>query len=354
MKKSAETYAKFQDSVADLQRRGLYNPTFQNFILGGKDINNLKPGEVWDIASATPYQDLDQYTGHLFDKMEDSFIESDPNTGLDWYGVSRQRREEALTPAMQDLLSTDIGRFHYAQSKAAAERLLGRPLTEAEAMQTFRNDVLTATNKYEHRIPKENAAYKRKAELQDALTLDNARTNNDIRKTKELRKNTPGFDSKGNAIAGGVNDTKNSNIFREAESNVTQPGKLGSYAKYENSEKQHVYIEPVKQPDNIVMGKDKDSGETRQMYKYSNKSMKNMEIYKADSEGNLSRRYIPHDNDKNYNFIPTYGIQSRFVNGHFEYYLAGMFVEDVKDGKPLEGSDGSGTTYLIPVKEGQT
>lgn len=168
--------------------------------------------------------------------MEDSFIESDPETGLDWYGVSRQRREEALTPAMQDLLSTDIGRFHYAQSKAAAERLLGRPLTEAEAMQTFKNDVLTATNKYEHRTPKENAAYKRKAELQDALTLDNARTNNDIRKEKELRKNTPGFDSKGDAIPGYKKDDKSSNIFREAELRVTKPGKLGSYTQYEGSE----------------------------------------------------------------------------------------------------------------------
>lgn len=349
MKKSAETYEKYQDSIADLQKKGLYNPIFQNFILGGKDINSLKEGEVWDIASATPYQDLNQYTGHLFDKMEDSFIESDPETGLDWYGVSRQRREEALTPAMQDLLSTDIGRFHYAQSKAAAERLLGRPLTEAEAMQTFRNDVLAATTKYEHRTPKENAAYKRKAELQDALTLDNARTNNDIRKEKELRKNTSGFDSKGAAIPGSGNNIKNSNIFREAEYRATQPGKLGDYTQYEASQQYYQYIDPVHQPDDIVILKDKDSGETRQVYKYSNKSMKNIKMYKADSDGNLSRRYITSDDDKDYTFIPIGGMQARFVNGRYEYYISGRFVDG--DGKPIEGYDGSGTTYLIPVKE---
>lgn len=134
MKKSAETYAKFQDSVADLQRRGLYNPAFQNFILGGKDINNLKPGEVWDIASATPYQDLNQYTGHLFDKMEDAFMGTD-KTGKDWYGVSADRRRTVLTPMMGDLLSTDLGRFHYEQARANAASKLNRIPTEKEVMQ---------------------------------------------------------------------------------------------------------------------------------------------------------------------------------------------------------------------------
>lgn len=97
------------------------------------------------------------------------------------------------------------------------------------------------------------------------------------------------------------------------------------------------------------MVKDKDSGETRQVYKYSNRSIKNMEMYKADSKGNLSRRYITSDNDKNYTFIPTGGMQARFVNGRYEYYISGRFVDE--NGGIISGSDGSGSTYLIPVKE---
>lgn len=349
MKKSAETYDEYQKNVAKAKANNTYNQAFEDFRNNGRNIKDLGVNEVWDVNSPGVYADLNQYTSHLFDKMEDSFIESDPKTGLDWYGVSRQRREEALTPAMQDLLSTDLGRFHYAQSKAVAEQLLGRQLSDAEAMQAFKNDVLTSTSKYEHRIPKENAAYKRKAELQDAMTLDNVRTNNDIRKEKELRKNTPGYDSKGNAIPGYTKDNNSQNIFREAEANVSKEGKLGNYVQYEGSQQYYQHIDPVQQPDNVVIMKDKDTGETRQAYKYSNRSMKNIEMYKEDGNGNLSRRYIKSNNDRDYTFIPTGGMQARYINGKYEYYISGVFTDE--NGNTIEGSDGSGNTYLIPVKE---
>jgi len=64
---------------------------------------------VWDRISPIQYQDLNEYAGHIFDKMEDSFIESDPETGLDWYGVNRDRRAEALTPQLGGLLSSPLG-----------------------------------------------------------------------------------------------------------------------------------------------------------------------------------------------------------------------------------------------------
>lgn len=348
MKKSAENYDEYLKNVAKAKANGTFNQDFEDFVLDGKNINDLGVNEIWDRLAPSAYQDLNQYTGHLFDKMDDAYIETDEN-GLDWFGVSRSRRDEALTPMLSDLLNTDLGKFHYAQSKATAELLNNRPVTDAEAMQQFRNDILTATHEYDKRTYKENPEYARRKEFEYAKRLDAARTANDIWKEKELRKDTPGFDSKGNGIPGYSKNKTTPNIFREAELRTNKIGKAGDYVQYEGSQQYYQHIDPVYQPDDIVIVKDKDSNETRQVYKYSNRSMKNMEMYKADSKGNLSRRYITHDNDKDYTFVPTGGMRARFVNGHYEYYISGRFVDG--DGNAIEGSDGSGTTYLIPVKE---
>lgn len=353
-KKSAETYQKFQDSIAELQSKGLYNQEFQDFVLNGKNINNLKRGEIWDVTAATPYQNLSQYTGYLFDKMEDELIESDPKTGLDWYGVSREKRDQALTGALPEILSTDIGRYHYMKSKKAAEDALGRRLTEAEATQAFKNNVLQSTSKYEHRTPKENPEYKRKRDYYYDVALDTARTNNDIRRQKELRKNTPGFDEKGNAIKGYTGDKKSINIFREAEARSTDDGKMKDYTRYVPGAQYTQQIDPVYAPKNRIVMKDSDTGEKIEAFEYDNHTMKNMELYKVKEDGTLSRRYITHNNNDDYTFIPTGNMKARWVNGKYEYFISGTFTSSRSDDNndiKLKGSDNSGEVYYIPVKE---
>ena len=355
MKKSADTYQKYQDSIAELQSKGLYNPEFQDFVLNGKDINNLKRGEMWDIAAATPYQDLNQYTGHLFDKMEDELIESDPKTGYDWYGVSRQKRADALDGALPEMLGTDIGRFHYIKARSAAEKALGRRLTEPEALQAFKNSILEATSQYEHRTPKENAEYKRKRDYQYSVALDNARTNNDIRRQKELRKNTPGFDEKGNAIKGYTKNEKPSiNIFREAEARATDDGKLKDHTRYVPGAQYKQRIDPVYAPDSRSIKKNSVTGETVETFTYNNRTMKNMEIYKVKDDGTLQKRYIKHNDDADYRFTPTGFMRARYVNGKYEYYISGKFTSSKSDKNNtinLKGSDNSDEIYYIPVKE---
>ena len=134
MKKSAETYEKYQENVAKAIANNEFNPAFEEFSLQGKNINDLGVGEMWDRIAPIRYLDLNQYTGHLFDKMEDEYMGTD-ETGKDWYGVSADRRKQALTPMMGDLLSTDLGRFHYEQARANAAAKLNRTPTEKEVMQ---------------------------------------------------------------------------------------------------------------------------------------------------------------------------------------------------------------------------
>jgi hypothetical protein len=67
---------------------------------------------MWNISSPYTYQDLNQFTGHIFDKMADSFL----GTGADhydYYGVSREDRAKALTQHLSGLLSQPLGQYHY-------------------------------------------------------------------------------------------------------------------------------------------------------------------------------------------------------------------------------------------------
>lgn len=198
-KKSAENYDTYLKSVGEQRAKNLFNPAYEDFILNGKTIENLGKDEIWDRLSAGSYQDLNQYTGHLFDKMDDEFMGTD-EYGRDWYGVSPERRMQALTPMMGDLLSTDLGKFHYEQSRNNAAKLLKRTPTEDEVMKQFANDVITATHEYDKRNYKENPEYKRQKEYEYANKLDANKQARNYHYDKLKLANTPGYDENGNPI----------------------------------------------------------------------------------------------------------------------------------------------------------
>jgi hypothetical protein len=78
----------------------------------GDPENGIKASGIWGYSSPTEYKDLNQFTGHIFDKMADEYIRT--IDGYDYSGVSRERRENALTSQLGGLINTDLGRFHYA------------------------------------------------------------------------------------------------------------------------------------------------------------------------------------------------------------------------------------------------
>lgn len=198
----AQEYLK---NRADLEAKGLYNPEFEQFAMEGKTLENwgMQP---WTRTSPYTYQDLNQYTGHVFDNLKDSFIESDPKTGLDWFGVSRDQREEALTQQMGGLLNTPLGKWHYQQSVNNFVAEHGRQPNEAEALQQFKNDILTATREYEHRTYKENPMFEREMDHRYAIDLHRQNAATDYYYDKLKRANTLGFDSNGDPISTSVDD----------------------------------------------------------------------------------------------------------------------------------------------------
>lgn len=208
-KQQADIINEYNKNKSILQRDNKFNSLYEQSILGyDKEGNPITP-ETWDVDkmgrlfdrhSPSVYQDLNQFTGHLFDKMDDEFMGTDKQ-GRDWYGISPERRMKALTPLMGDLLNTDLGKFHYEQSRKNAAFLLNRTPTEEEVMDQFAKDIITATDEYDRRNYKENPEYARQRNAQKQMQVHAANAAVDHEYKLKERANTPGYDSNGNPIS---------------------------------------------------------------------------------------------------------------------------------------------------------
>jgi hypothetical protein len=140
MRTNAKVGFEYLDAIEKAKAKNEFNQAFEDWTLskdngGPGSFNEFSSadGAMWNRPAPYTYQDLNQFAGHIFDKMEDSFI----GTGADhydYYGVSREDRAKALTQHLSGLLSQPLGRFHYENSKAAYENMLGRKLSDDEAM----------------------------------------------------------------------------------------------------------------------------------------------------------------------------------------------------------------------------
>ena len=168
MRTNAKVGFEYLDAVEKAKAKNEFNQQFEDYTLknGGPGLFNefsSRNGAMWNRPAPYTYQDLNQFAGHIFDKMEDSYIETGADH-YDYYGVSREAREKALTQHLSGLLSQPLGRFHYENSKAAYESMLGRRLSDDEAMKYWQRDILDSTQEYEHRNRKLNEVWKMQQE----------------------------------------------------------------------------------------------------------------------------------------------------------------------------------------------
>lgn len=164
MRTNAKLGFEYLDAIEKAKAKNEFNENFENWSLthGGPGLFSefsSAGGKMWNRPAPYVYQDLNKYTGHIFDKMADSFLGTGKDH-YDYYGVSREDRAKALTQHLSGLMNDPLGRYHYEQSKAAYERMLGRPLSDDEAMTRWQSDILDSTVEYEHRNRKLNEMYK--------------------------------------------------------------------------------------------------------------------------------------------------------------------------------------------------
>jgi hypothetical protein len=134
---------------------------------------------MWNRPGPGRYQDQNTMVSPLFDHMQDEFISSDGQ--YDYSGVSRDRRALILQANLGALLKTPNGRYHYELAKQEAARKLGRTPTESEALAFYQDQLLDASDRFEHRTRTENKDWARRRESQIRMSEDDHRTANDIR-----------------------------------------------------------------------------------------------------------------------------------------------------------------------------
>lgn len=166
LRQSAETAKEYIKNRGILQSKGLYNPDYERSILGGGSLEdwNTITGGIWTRTSPSEYQDLNQYTSHIFDNIKDSYIGTD-NQHYDWYGVTERDLYDSLTPdKLGGLLNTDIGRFHYSNAIRDLAAQGNQNPTEAEKMEQFRKNIVAANHEKVHRDRKLNELWKMRQE----------------------------------------------------------------------------------------------------------------------------------------------------------------------------------------------
>ena len=162
IRRNAAIAEEYQKSADQLKARNKFDEAYEKFRLGGKTLQDLGVNEDWNTSSASPYEPLDVYTEHLWKDMKPEYIRYDPKTGMDYTGVTKERRAKALTEEqINDMLKTDLGKYFYEISKQNAAIELGRKPSEEEARDRYRRDILSQTSRFDYEIGKENPAYAR-------------------------------------------------------------------------------------------------------------------------------------------------------------------------------------------------
>jgi len=162
LRQSAETAKEYIKNRGIMQTKGLWNPDYERATLKGGSLEDWDTvnGGVWTRTAPSEYQDLNQYTSHIFDNLKDSYIGTDKNH-YDWYGVTENDLYKSLTPdKLGGLLNTDLGRFHYSNAirDLAAQGNLNP--SEAEKMEQFRKNIVAANHERVHQDRKLNELWK--------------------------------------------------------------------------------------------------------------------------------------------------------------------------------------------------
>lgn len=367
--KAAEEYLK---NRAELMRLGKWNPNYEKSRLGGMSVENwntMGGNGVFTQTSPDAYQDLNELTGHIFDKMKDEYMGEEG--GYDYFGVSRKRRENALASQLSSILNSDLGKYHYEQTKAALEAEYGRPVADKEVLERLKNNILDSTSEYEHRNRTENKEYARSREYAYANSLDAAKSRRDYYYTqiapydldangtldeseKSLMKTTKTEIAK----TGGDKNKKTINAFREAEAYAKATSDLyginniaGLHSNFAPGNTFNEGVDPILNSDRVIIkdsnkvARDKFVFAAKDIYK---STMRNGTIFTITDNGEVHPlSWQKKGNAETFDFVPDGNMRAIWDGSGYKYYISGKMTSN--DGyKVQEGRD-----VWIQVKEGR-
>lgn len=169
IKMSKDAANKYLENKALLERSGLYNEDFESAITKGMNLNNwstVKNG-MWGRLSPTEYKDLNKATSHWFDGYKDEYMYT--KDGYDYFGISRNRINNAITKNMSGFINSDYGRYYYNNAANELRQLGIENPTQEQIINKLRSNIITANDEVTRENRQMNEKYKMQLELNDSL-----------------------------------------------------------------------------------------------------------------------------------------------------------------------------------------
>ena len=149
IRQTAEVGRQFQKALAEMKAKGLFNPEMEDMInpVGLEDWDTLQNG-VWTKPSPTAFQTLNQFTSSMFDNLKDTDLGVSPiDKRYRRKGVTEDQMRPIVNYKMDDLLSSDLGKYYYAKAKEELQAEGNAEPADSQIRKRFADNIITANKR---------------------------------------------------------------------------------------------------------------------------------------------------------------------------------------------------------------
>lgn len=126
LRQSAAAGQEYLKNRGEMQAKGLYNPEFEQFLLGDRTFSGqdtLSQG-MWSRTAPTEFKGLRTLTDPWFKNRTPKFdaaLTKQKNDGFQYYTYTRDDMRKAVDDQIQAFLGNDYGRYYYDRALKVAE-----------------------------------------------------------------------------------------------------------------------------------------------------------------------------------------------------------------------------------------
>ena len=251
MRERSALMQEYEKNRAELEAKGLYNPNYEKFRLGGKTIENWDANKDGDWTSTSPaqFQDLYGATNKWFEGMQPKYdaVASKATGGRqDVYTVSNNDLFKVASQQLDSFKNSQLGAYYYDQAKQqvkaynpnlndnqiseAANGILSHEIVgsngKALRYEMKSNEYALNTQRHSYDVDMENRRFGHESQLEDKKLQNQLNMYN----LKHKGTTGNGTDPIGDIYKNGVNSYLNSlgfsGNFSSAALNEQDPGKI--------------------------------------------------------------------------------------------------------------------------------
>ena len=152
LRQSAAAGQEYLKNLGEMQAKGLYNPEFEQFLLGNRtfaDQDTLLQG-MWSRTSPTEYRGLRTLTDPWFKNRTPKYKYT--KDGYDYFGYDVDDMKQVANTQIDAFLANDYGKFYYDRALRLAQSTRSPLETDDQvvnrAKDILMNDIISANNDY--------------------------------------------------------------------------------------------------------------------------------------------------------------------------------------------------------------